>query len=303
MLYFLYSNKKRGIALIELIVVIGILAILVGISATAFLFLRKKTDLDSSTQEIINMLRIAREKTIASEQASQYGVYFDDTISPHQYILFKGENFSLRDGSFDEVHKLPQNTEIYEMNLDGGGEIVFHRISGEAIPAGNIKIRLISDPSQTTTIYIGNSGQIDLVSPSSPSTVGLIKDSRHAHFNLGWNMQNAVTLKFYFPDIPQTETVNMADYFDAGKTEFNWSGNFSIGGQEQTFKVHTHLLDPVTWPYTRLCIHRDRNNGKNNQEVIIYIVDEGEDKEIVHYLDDANASAVQGTHTESIELQ
>ncbi len=95
----------------------------------------------------------------------------------------------------------------------------------------------------------------------------------------------------------------MADYFDVGKTEFNWQGSFSVGGTDQVFQIHTHILDPLAPPYTRLCVHRDRNNGKNDKEVIIYITDEGVDKEIAHYLSDASAIVIQGAYSQSFETQ
>jgi hypothetical protein len=110
---------------------------------------------------------------------------------------------------------------------------------------------------------------------------------------LGWSIQNATVLKFKFsgPEPDQIETVDMAPYFNVDKTEFNWnneSSPFVVNGANQVFRIHTHTSN------TLLCIHRDRNNGKNNQEVIIYIVDGGLDKDIAHYLADANDTVEKG---------
>ena len=58
--------------------------------------------------------------------------------------------------------------------------------------------------------------------------------------------------------------------------------------------MHTHFITPATFPYTRLCIHRDRNNGKNNQEVTVYIIDSGTEKDIAHYSADTNDKVDQG---------
>jgi len=57
------------------------------------------------------------------------------------------------------------------------------------------------------------------------------------------------------------------------------------------FQIHTHSLDVSN---TLLCIHRDRNQGKNNQKVVIYIVDGGIDKEIAHYAGDTVSNGAYG---------
>ncbi|MDI6891342.1 MAG: hypothetical protein QMC83_10480, partial [Thermodesulfovibrionales bacterium] len=117
-------SNCRSFILIELLVIIGILLILVAIAIPNFRFFQKESDLANSAEEIINTLRLAQNKTLASEGASQWGVYFDNTTSPHQYTLFKGINYTSRDVNFDEVHKLPGSVEISEINLGGGSEVV-----------------------------------------------------------------------------------------------------------------------------------------------------------------------------------
>jgi len=296
-------KRKNGFSIIEFLAVFAILLIIFVISATVFITLQGKSNLDNNNQQMIGLLRLARQKTLSSESASRYGVYFDDTVSPNQYTLFKGSSFTLRDPAFDDVHNLSKNIEIYEIDLSGGKEVIFSRITGEAFPSGNLKTRITESPSETAVVYIDNSGRVDTALSASPSADNLVKDSRHVHFDLGWSIQSATVLKFYFPAFGQTQTISMADYFNLLKTEFDWSGTFPVGGADQDFQVHTHLIDPLTHPYTRLCIHRDRNNGKNNQEVIIYVVDGGIDKEIVHYLNDAQSTVIQGLYTESFEIQ
>jgi len=297
------ASKKEGFTLIESLIALGILAVLTSLAIISFRYFNQGSVLEGNVQEIINMSRYARNRTIASEDASQYGIYFSDTVSPNEYIVFKGPDFSSRDVSYDQVHRLPDSLEFSGIDLDGGKEFVFARISGEAIPSGHIKVRLKNDVSREKTIYVKSSGQVDLNAPIVPAMTNLIKDSRHVDFDLGWGMQNAVSLKFFFPGAVQTETVNMASYFNIDKTEFDWSGSFSVAGKEQIFRVHTHLLDSFVYPFTRLCVHRDRNSGGNDQEVIIYINDGGVDKEIVHYLNDENATAVQGPFVAEMEVQ
>ena len=175
--------------------------------------------------------------------------------------------------------------------------MVFNRIVGDTSQAGDLELRLIDNPSNAQIIYIENSGRVGLSSPLAPPDTRAT-DSRHVHFNLGWSIQNATSLKFNFSDIPQAEEVSMAAYFDAGKTEFNWSGIFAVDGIDQPLQIHTHSLDAAN---TLLCIHRGRNDGENNQEVFIYIVDGGVEKEVAHYSSDGTIT--EGVYGGTKEIQ
>jgi len=281
-------RKDQGLTLIEVLVVISILLIILGITIQSFRYFQGNEALSDSTEKIINILRMAQSKTLASEGTgqvgSQYGVYFDNTTGPHQYTLFKGANYTADPSSY-EVHQVSKSVEIHEISLAGGGqEVVFSRLTGETGNFGKVSLMLESDNSKTRTIGIQSSGKITLGEETPPDDSGRKTDSRHVHFDLGWSIQNATALKFYFPNTSEWKTVDdITSYFDAGKTEFDWEGLFSIGTVDQTFRIHTHSLDMFD---TLLCINRDRNNGKTNQEVIIYIVDGGDggiDKDIAHY--------------------
>jgi len=292
-------KNSFGITLVELLLVVTILTILLTISVSVFRFFQRSSDLNNSVDQIVNILRLAQNKTLASEGPDQYGVYFDMTTSPYQYTLFKGNDYSSRDISADEIFKLPSIIEMYNIDFGGGSEVVFSRITGMTNQAGSISIRLKVDLTKNQTLYVEGSGQISLGAPSIP-TNGRLIDSRHTHFDLGWSIQNATFLKFYFPNVTQTETVDMTDYFNVTKTEFDWEGTFSVDGTDQMFRAHTHFLDTFN---TLLCIHRDRNNGINDQEVIIYIVDGGIDKDIAHYLADSTDTVEKGFYVNTMEKQ
>jgi len=290
------EQKTKAFTLVELLVIIGIFAILMLLSAPVFRYFQSESDLINASEQVISVLRLAQSQTITSEGGSQYGVYFP---SPNQYLLFKGSGYSSRDPASDKVYFLPETITIYAVNLGVENEVVFDKIDGETADEGSISLRLANRPEETKTIYIKNSGQVNLVDVPSPSDTNRIKDSRHYHFNLGWSIQNATNLKFYFPSTLQTETVSLENYFNVDKTVFNWNGTFLVAGANQTFRIHTHSLDAFN---TLLCIHRDRNNGNNNQEVIIYIQDIT-DKDIAHYLADSQDTLEKGTFVNSIERQ
>ncbi|MDP2864425.1 MAG: hypothetical protein Q8N73_02100, partial [bacterium] len=215
-------QKNFGVTLIELVVILGILILLTALAVPTFIFFQTETDLNNSTEEIINTLRVAQNKTLGSEGASNYGVHFESD----KLVLFKGTSYDSL-AIDNEVHSLPKRVEIYEINLLGGGlEVIFNKIVGATSQPGNINLRLEGEVTKIRTIGIQSSGKITLGQEANPIALPQ-KDSRHVHFNLGWPIQSATTLKFYFPAIPQTELVDMANYFNAGKTEFDWDNENS----------------------------------------------------------------------------
>jgi Tfp pilus assembly protein FimT len=281
----------KSFTLVEILIVVGVLIILVALAFPAFRSFQVESDLDNSVEEIISTLRIAQSKTLASEQASQWGVYFSTSTIPQQYTLFQGVDYTSRVTSSDETYELPDSVEIYHVDLAGEPEVIFDRIIGSTSQSGSVSLRLKDDPTENQTVYIENSGQVGLINPPVPLDTERIEDSRHVHFDLGWSMQNATTMKFSFTS--QTEEVDVTDYFNVAKTEFDWQGTFDVGGVDQAFHIHTHSLDAFN---TLLCIHRDRNEGKNDQEVEIYIVDGGTDKDIAYYLADPDDTVIKGSY-------
>jgi len=262
---FAFISGQKSFTFIELLVIAGILIILVVLAIPNLRFFQKESELANSAEEIINALRLAQNKTLASEGASRYGVYFDNLTSPHQYTLFKGINYALRDISLDEIYKLPESVEIYEINFAGGKEVVFDRVIGTTNQSGNASLRLKTDLTKTKIIYIENSGQVGLASPLVPGN-GRIKDSRHLHFDYSRvidTITEKLTLTF---DGTVTRDIIFAENLKDG--QIYWEGEVDVGGEIQKLKIHTHRLNDAALG-TQFCIHRDRRF--NNKSLTITI--------------------------------
>jgi type II secretory pathway pseudopilin PulG len=273
---------KKGLTLIEALLIIGILFILLSIAFPNFRFFQKESDLNDSVEEIINTLRLAQNKALASEEASQWGIYFETSTFPHRYILFKGESFATRDNSVDEIHKLPNSVEIYEINLWGGKEVVFEKVTGfvsSTSQFGKVSLRLRGDPTKNKTIYIENSGLVGLNNPTSVSDSERVKDSRHVHFDYTRQISTSteeIILTFTYDNSTIVKEIIIAE--NMKDNQIYWEGEVNVGGEIQKLKIHTHRLnDPIFG--TKFCIHRDRRYNNKTLKVEI----SGDSGDLIEY--------------------
>ncbi len=282
-------KKDQGFTAIEILIVISILIILLAITIGSYLFFERRSELDDATHRILEIIRSAQNKTLASKDDTQYGVYFQND----RITIFKGDSYSAT-STDNEIFTLPDRLEIYDTSLRGGGnELVFEKLSGRTEQYGSTTIRMIDQPSQATTIFIASSGQLNTSQPSACCQSNRITDTRHLHFDLGWSIQNSATTTLIFSDSPTiTETINMADYFDPTKTEFDWKKTIDVNGENQTLRIHTHSLDAFN---TILCVHRDRM--RNDKPVQIEI----DGKSIVSY--DADGAISVEAYGGTVEKQ
>jgi Tfp pilus assembly protein FimT len=255
-------RKNCGFTIVELLTVIAIFFIICGIAAQIFPVFQKEGELSNSTEKIINILRLGQSKTLASEGASQYGVYFDITTNPHRYILFKGANYASREVNSDEVHEISKSVEIYEIILGGGGQkVVFSRLTGETANSGKVSLRLKSDNSKIKIIGIQSSGKITLGVEPLPSDSNRTKDSRHVHFNYSRvidTVNETITLTFSYDSSTVIQNIAISSNMVAG--QIYWEGEVNVNGQNQKIKIHTHRLNN---PDTLFSVHRDmRFNNK-----------------------------------------
>ncbi|PJA02454.1 hypothetical protein COX73_00685 [bacterium (Candidatus Gribaldobacteria) CG_4_10_14_0_2_um_filter_36_18] len=250
-------KNERGVTLTELLVSISILIILTLISTSVIFKFQKRTHLTDNVGEVINTLEIARNKTLASEGSSQWGVFFNTSTIPHQYTLFKGSDYGSRTTSSDEIYKLSKGVEFSEIDLGGKEEVVFERLVGNTYQFGTVSLRLEDVPSQSRTIYIEGSGQIGM-STSSPSDANRLKDSRHLHFQYSREIATSTEKLVLTFGGGITKEIVIADNLENG--QIYWEGEIEVESNLQKLKIHTHRLNS---PDTLFCIHRDqRYNNK-----------------------------------------
>ncbi|MDO8558507.1 MAG: prepilin-type N-terminal cleavage/methylation domain-containing protein [bacterium] len=277
-------STKNGFVLIELLLVVSIIALITVFVFNTLTTFRQQSDIDSVGEGILGALRLARSKTISSENASSYGVHFESAT----YTLFMGRTYT-SGSSLNEDHALPSQVEIFNIALSTSTQaVVFDRLTGHTSTIGTISIRPQGSVVTARTIQIDSSGDVSVAASSISALNTRITDTRHLHFDLGWSIQNATTLRLRFYDSPNPDVVTDVTMTPTPpRTSFSWEGDTDVYGQNQHVKVSAHSLDISN---TLLSIQRHKD--QNTKAVKVSIID-GVEKDVVSY-------AASGTSTVEI---
>ncbi|MFH1820488.1 MAG: prepilin-type N-terminal cleavage/methylation domain-containing protein [Candidatus Nealsonbacteria bacterium] len=256
---------KKGFTILEVLIVVAILVILVAIAVPAYHIFLKGSDLNSSTEEIISILRLAQVRTLSSENDSSWGVYFSTSTVPHQYTLFQGLSYVSREPLADEVYQVSKSIEIESMSVAGGGnEIVFDRIVGTTAKFGQISLRIISDPSQTRDIYIDNSGRAGFNILSSPSDDDRVKDSRHVHFN--YTREIATLTEDLILTFEGFVVATIVINDNLKNNQIYWKGQVDVGGEIQNIQIETHRLNDILLG-SQFSVYRERSHNNKSLRI------------------------------------
>lgn len=141
----------KGFTLLEILLVISIIVVLAVLIFPLSLNFYKNQQLESHSQQILQVLRRAQLKAMAIEEDSSFGVHFDN--DEKKYTLFKGNSYSPAD----------LNNEEFDfpgiITISGPSEVVFSKLEGMPSFIGDI---ILSSNGLTRTININPIGRINL---------------------------------------------------------------------------------------------------------------------------------------------
>ena len=263
-------QNKNGFTLIEILVTIAIFTIILGIATITTKSFSDTVNLDNAGKIIGTNIKLAKMRSVGALNDTNYGVLFEsDKITV----------FGVSDSTNDKVVNLPDNVEIWDISLTeypvgSGSNMAFDRLTGTTKNFGTIGIRLINNPSEKKQIVINEEGQIDYA-PFPISSVFPIKNARHVHYDLKWNIENSTILRFERG--ADTNDIDTTACFNADKTEFDWNGE-TITGSSQTAKIHGWLIGGKTV----LCVILDFYQTEGDT-LKIYFVDSDGAKKIATY--------------------
>ena len=160
-----YHNQEKAFTLIELVITMGILAILATVSFISIIGYKQRQDLVSASQEIIEVLRNAQNRSLSQEATStqgsggRWGVYFGNPASGTDfYDLFKGSSYA--GGTIVSRSVLPSDIQFVIPASGSSSTVVFSPVTGLPRSSITIKISLISALTSSSTIVVSSNGEI-----------------------------------------------------------------------------------------------------------------------------------------------
>jgi len=147
-------NHKKGITLVEMMIVIGVLGILFLVGLPQFSKMRENQALKNAVSDVLSSINKAQSETLASIGSSSYGVH----LQSDKVIIFKGTVFSTGDPN-NETINIAAPANISNVTLAGvsgsTGNVYFNRLSGAPNKTGTITV---STASLTRIITISATG-------------------------------------------------------------------------------------------------------------------------------------------------
>jgi len=152
------SKNVSGFSLLELLIVIGIMAILGTFLSLNLFGLSQRKNIDSDTQKIAYILRSAHDKSVEQESSSQWGVHFENpTTGTGFFAVFSG---SYSSSSVSSRINLSSSDVFLNPSRGNYLDVVFLKESGLPSSTSSIIIALDSNNAVSSTITILPEGQV-----------------------------------------------------------------------------------------------------------------------------------------------
>ena len=119
-----YINKQRGFTLIELMIVIGLIAIFTMMTLPYGMNFYRSRVVEEESRAISNVLARAQSHAVSGKEDSDWGIKFFH--EENRYTLFKGNRYVSRDIVYDQTFNMPTGA-----STEGIIEIVFERHTGD----------------------------------------------------------------------------------------------------------------------------------------------------------------------------
>lgn len=151
-------KNQKGLTLIELIVVMGILLILFSFTSVNLLNIQKTTSLNLTADTLISDFSSLQNKAmqgIGTAGETSYGIYFE----VDKYTLFKNSSYSPTDPTNFVVNL--SDGEYFSNITFPGNEVVFNGVSGEInnfTNGNNIIILQDENNNKTLTLKLNKYG-------------------------------------------------------------------------------------------------------------------------------------------------
>lgn len=150
---------SKGFTLIEILLVIGLGIMLIAAAIPIYSNLQVSSQLNESSAQCAQTIRLARTRSAARLHNSSHGVFFDiNPTGSDRYVLFEGSSYASRNQSYDRIIILDSAIAL-SASLRGSAEIVFSPSFG--LPSATGTIIMGHSASGDRTISINAAGAVD----------------------------------------------------------------------------------------------------------------------------------------------
>ncbi len=149
-------SRPLGFTFIELLVVLGVLAVVTIVAAPFIASSISRNNLQTSAWTLIDDLRRAQAQSMAAHTNSAWGVH----LQMDRQVFFRGAVYNVSDPD-NIVTILPATITIFGFTLNGGGsDVRFSKVRGDTSDYGTITLQ-DSSSNETITITINAAGHIE----------------------------------------------------------------------------------------------------------------------------------------------
>lgn len=165
MLFNVSYAIPRGITLIEIVLAIGILATMLGLSGFAFAHFAKAVSAVSSDRALANAVSIAASRARSGYEGTPWGVYIpynETTRLADSVVIFSGATYATRTATRDVTLSVSNDIQFTAVDFSGSGvdetnghEIVFAALTGKTTQYGSVTFTWFG---ATRTLRIADNG-------------------------------------------------------------------------------------------------------------------------------------------------
>lgn len=157
-MYASIRSRIAGVTLIEILIAIGIIALIGSLITASFSQFRSRKTLDATVESTLASFSRAHLDTISSLNDKQYGVH----IGVDKVVYYIGPTYS-SSATTNILYTLNPSIEIVNITLTGGGnEVLFDKLSGGTSQNGTFLVRVKNNTSQKVAVTINGTGAISI---------------------------------------------------------------------------------------------------------------------------------------------
>ena len=141
----------KGFTMIELLLVVGIILLVIGLGSPVYRNLMVSTQLNDNSDQMVQLIRIARDRSVTRENNSSHGVYFEiNNPGDDRVVVYQGSSYVGRDQAYDQVLDLDSAMSL--ATTISGNEVKFTPGTGEPDKTGIVTITHSVSGSRSITV-------------------------------------------------------------------------------------------------------------------------------------------------------